>query len=295
MKKRWKIFWIVCAVLACTGILLVTAGAALGGLTMLRSSKDERFIESVLDRLGIGIRTEVTYTSDSGFLPDLSEDGSYVPGEPDGELITAWEGVGELNLDLGGLGVIAIPYEGSEILVDLSGLRSDLRSGVDITQNGGELEVTAENRNWNTNDGSMIYISIPRGTYFDSVSANVGAGFLELSGISAGEISMNVGAGQIIAEDMTAEDVEAYCSAGQITMSGEVMGDADIECSLGEVLFTTPGTQDMYNYELTCGMGELVVGNETYSGLSNALSLDNGSDRTITADCAMGRIEVLYE
>ena len=295
MKKRWKIFWIVCAILAVAGILLSVAGVAMGGLTLLRSTRDEEIVQSVLDRLGIGIRGEVTNTADVVEIPDDTVNENHVSGEPDGDRITAYEGVGELSFDLGGLGVVAVPYEGSEILVDTSELHPDLRSAVDIVQDGNELELTAKNRRWNTNDGSMIYISIPQGTYFDSVSANVGAGLLEMNGISAGEISMNVGAGQIIAEDITAEDVEAYCSAGQIVMSGEVMRETDIECSLGEVLFTAAGTQDMYDYELACGMGELVVGDRTYSGLSNAFSVDNGSGRMITADCAMGRIEISYE
>ena len=38
MKKRWKIFWIVCAVLAAAGLLLTAAGAALGGLSALRKA-----------------------------------------------------------------------------------------------------------------------------------------------------------------------------------------------------------------------------------------------------------------
>ena len=38
MKKRWKIFWIVCAVLAAAGLLLTAAGAALGGLSALRNA-----------------------------------------------------------------------------------------------------------------------------------------------------------------------------------------------------------------------------------------------------------------
>ena len=40
MKKGWKVFWIVCAVLTATGLFMTAAGAALGGLSML-SNRDE--------------------------------------------------------------------------------------------------------------------------------------------------------------------------------------------------------------------------------------------------------------
>ena len=35
MKKGWKVFWIVCAVMAAAGIVMTVAGIALGGLAML--------------------------------------------------------------------------------------------------------------------------------------------------------------------------------------------------------------------------------------------------------------------
>ena len=40
MKKGWKIFWIVCAVLAAVGLLLTAAGVVLGGISALRSAQD---------------------------------------------------------------------------------------------------------------------------------------------------------------------------------------------------------------------------------------------------------------
>ena len=35
MKKGWKVFWIVCAVMAAAGIVMTVAGIALGGVTIL--------------------------------------------------------------------------------------------------------------------------------------------------------------------------------------------------------------------------------------------------------------------
>ena len=64
MKKGWKIFWIICAVLAAIGIFLAVAGTALGGLALLRDEQDENIVRDWMDRLGIRIRNEVTVTAD---------------------------------------------------------------------------------------------------------------------------------------------------------------------------------------------------------------------------------------
>ena len=43
MRKRWKVFWIVCAVFAVTGLFLIGAGAVMGGFRALRD-REERWI-----------------------------------------------------------------------------------------------------------------------------------------------------------------------------------------------------------------------------------------------------------
>ncbi len=296
MKKRWKVFWILCAVIASLGILLTAAGMSLGGLVILRDVEENGFDGTWLDRI---LGRTVTALKEDTHLPDVEDSsasgGGYVAGEPDGETIHLYEDVRSLSLEVGGLGVCMLPYDGEDILVDASDIRADLRKYIVVSQDKTELDIELKNNKWNTNDSGMLYISIPSGAYYETVSADVGAGFLEMQDLKAEEVSLNVGAGQIITEDITAETVEAYCGAGQITLSGDVGNAADIECALGEVLFTLTGTSDLYNYELACGVGELIFDGEAYSGLTNTVNTDNGSSRTISADCAIGRIEISFE
>ena len=42
-------------------------------------------------------------------------------------------------------------------------------------------------------------------------------------------------------------------------------------------------------------MGEIVLGGESYGGLTNEVSIDNESSRLISADCDMGKIEIMFE
>ena len=273
MKNGWKVFWIVCAVLAAVGFLMTAAGAALGGFAML----DDPGAVSV----------------DGGEF-----DGGYVPGEPDGDMITAYEGVGAVSLDLPNLGVMVIPSDDDALLVDTSQLRKDIRDAIVISQEGEELEVDtagAAGHRWSGSDTGFLYICVPQGTYFDSFSADVGAGLLEMQGISAGELSLEVGAGQTIAEEFYADVLEADCGAGQMTLRGEVVRNADLNCDIGEVLFTLPGETEAYNYALSCSAGELIVGDEAYSGIRNQMKIDNGSECVIDAECRIGRMEIMFE
>lgn len=302
MKKGWKIFWIVCAALACAGILLAAAGAALGGLQLLRHPEDisvtvmpgwlERIVEEAEDGAGGEARDVAGALTDGG-----ASDESYIPPEADGDRVFAYDGVRELSLDVGGVGVLVLPWDGDEILVDLSEARSDIRENLEVSQEEGKLRVESRGggHHLHTNDTGMLYISVPRGAYYDSVSADVGMGFLEVREIAASELSLEVGAGQIVAEDITAVSVEADCGAGQIIFSGDVETEADINCDIGEVLYTAAGTAEDYDYELSCSVGELVLDGEAYSALENEVVIENGSERSISAECRMGRIEIMFE
>lgn len=278
MKKGWKVFWIVCAVMAAAGIAMTVTGIALGGLAMLSNADEAGPVHDWLQRTGRRVETENTV--------------------PDGVMITAYEGIDEISLDLSNLGIVVTPSDSEAVIVDTSQLRSDIREDVVISQNGGELEMETDGHSgfhWNADDPGMLYISIPRGAYYNSFSADVGAGLLEMEGVSAGEISLEVGAGQIIAEGFCTDVLEADCGAGQISLQGEVLRTADLNCDVGEVLFTLPGGMEVYNYELSCSAGELIVGDEAYSGIRNDMKIDNGSSCLIEAECRIGRMEIMFE
>lgn len=303
MKKGWKVFWIVCAVIASVGIVMTVSGIALGGLAMLSNTDETGSVHEWLQRIGRRVATDNTALDESEDLPDIMTDNGdyddgYVPGEPDGNMITEYEGIDEISLDLSSLGVSVSPYDGDKVLIDTTQLRSDIRDKVTVSQDGGELEVETGSHHrfhWNAGDPGMLYISIPRGEYYSSFTADVGAGLLEMEGVSAGEISLEVGAGQIIAEGFCADVLEADCGAGQISLQGETLQNADLNCDVGEILFTLPGNMETYNYELSCSAGELIVGDETYSGIHNKTKIDNSSGCLLEAECKIGRIEIAFE
>ena len=284
MKKRWKVFWIVCAVLAAAGLLLTAAGAALGGLSALRNA---------------GKQAHVTW---SDFERTDPED--YIPGGPEGDGIMIFKSVEDVDLNLGGLRVCALAGDVSGVMVDTSYLRSDIREAVEdsiVCEDGGrELKIDVGKRlhGWNTNDTGTLYILYTSQKPFDSFSAELSAGSLELYSLWAEELSLSVGVGQILAEYFDAEHLETECGAGRIELqNGCIRKEAEIDCKLGRILVTLafPAVQSDYNYELSWGAGEIMVGNGSYSGLFREAEIDNGSSRQIRADCGLGSIEIRFE
>ena len=90
-------------------------------------------------------------------------------------------------------------YNG-DIIVDISQCRDDLKDQITVSRDDSELKIHMEDRGrLNTEDSGIMYISVPRGLYFEKITANAQAGYIELAEIEAGELDVKTNTGQIIA------------------------------------------------------------------------------------------------
>ena len=175
------------------------------------------------------------------------------------------------------------------------------------------IRSTATVKKWNELNGCRIVLYVPENAYFDEAEIEVGAGRLEFDSLRAKEISLSVGAGQISLDDLQTDSLEVSVGLGQIELKKAVMGtldaevgvgefvaagilngDADVECSMGNVTLTLEGSLRDYNYELSKAMGNVTLGNSSSSGFSSGKYVDNGANKTIDVDCAMGNVTVQF-
>lgn len=297
MKRRWKIFWIVCAVLAAAGLILTAAGIILGA--PVRGSEGER-------RLAAWLEEFRENSADAGSralekIDAIPSSSGYTAQEPDGENILGFEGVQNLEIDVTELAVIANVYDGGQVTVDMKRLDSEVREQMKIRMHGGKLEIETEEKDRfrslaadHTSDELTLFISIPQDTEMEEITADVGAGYLEMTGISAKKLSVSADAGKADISGFSAERLEAECGAGQLVLEGGASEKAKLECGAGEVIYTVPGVREDYNYEMECDVGKIEIGGDSYSGLGVERKEDNGSPHLIEAECRMGRIEILF-
>ncbi len=61
---------------------------------------------------------------------------------------------------------------------------------------------------------------------------------------------------------------------------------------MGDGTITLRGSEEDYNYKMSCGMGDLTVNGESYADLSGSYKVTNaGAVGTIDLDCGMGSID----
>ena len=97
-----------------------------------------------------------------------------------------------------------------------------------------------------------------------------------------------------VVEQFEVKELNIDCGAGQAELTGTVTHESEIECGVGSIDLALTGGQNEFDYELDCGIGQLRVGDESYTGLSNKRSIDNGTGKLMDIDCGIGEVQVSF-
>lgn len=131
----------------------------------------------------------------------------------------------------------------------------------------------------------------------DRVEIKLGAGEMEIGSIIASKLLVEVGAGELnLSEVAVTEDIDIDVGVGELDIYIlEESRDIDIKCGMGQVTCFLAGDDALkdYNYDVTCGAGEITIGNQNMGGVGMHRSIDNGASRTVSIDCGMGEVEIL--
>ncbi len=222
-------------------------------------------------------------------------DDDYDGGQTAENLHESFKEITKIDMELAAGDISFQEGEGSEIRVETKNLSQ--RLGFRCYQKGRELKLTSKKRIFGVNNigRGSITVYIPKEMTFDEVSLGLGAGTLYIESIYTKDLSVELGAGEVILDKFQADEAEFECGAGSITAKGDVRSQVDLHCGVGSILYTAAGHEEEYNYDIECGVGEIICGDSTYSGLGKDRSIDNDADKEINIEGGVGSITVDFE
>lgn len=161
---------------------------------------------------------------------------------------------------------------------------------------------------------ATVTIEIPEGKLFGEAKlvTNAGAVYIEHA-LAAGEIDLELDAGELVADSLSADgdfsakvgagsleaeqffagELDVECGMGEVDLCGFVRQDADVECGMGSISLRLDAKEADYDYEISCGLGEVEINGRDYSSLSTDKVIDNLAGRKIRLECGMGEINFL--
>lgn len=282
MKKRWKIFWIFCGVMLLIGIAFCVAGIGMGATlqAVINAYDDVYYIE--------GTTVERWERDSKEVVKEVKE---LVQGDLPVENGFAYDGVGELDVNVGKAAVIVSTHSGDQILIDSGGLED--HQELHCEQDGDELEIELRGEDLLSDDNTVL-IRLPEDLVLREASFEVGGGILQIENLLADNLKISVGAGDAEVLTFTSKVLDVECGAGHVSLMGEVQKDIDIECGLGSVELELAGAKADYNYTLECGIGVINLGGDQYSGLGYEERINNNQNKMINVECGVGTIMINF-
>ena len=258
MKRFTKVALVIAAVVGGIGICCLI-GAVAKGLTWRMVADmvtDGRFSFGSEDLVDLGIGDGRNETKDA---------------QAKGSVTQVEEAFRSLDVELGA-GIVQINYSDVEKVEVEQEQVTDFRCYVEEST----LHVEGGKKLGVSNNNAKIVIRIPRNYTFVEFELEVGAGEATVEGIVATEASIDVGAGKASIKKLDAKEVDASADAGELYL--EVVGK-----------------QENYSYNLECGIGQIQVGGESYTGLGTEKKIQNpNAERFLEADCDIGNVQIQF-
>ena len=192
----------------------------------------------------------------------------------DNDFTAVRENFHSLDIEIG-YGVLEIKYGDAEKLQikqkNVDKYRCYVEEGVLHIQGNQKLKVNKSNH-----DGEITII-VPKNMVFQEVDLEVGAGKADVEDLKANQVDIELGAGEMNVTGLDAKEFDAKTGAGKLYVE-------------------LVGKQTDYSYELECGIGQLKIGESSYSGLKTEQKISNqGAERFADIECGIGEIIIKFQ
>lgn len=303
MKKFTKISLIIAAVCAGLGIVFCGIGSVLGAsFSNVKQMADEGDLDVGNWHFGDG----VYYANSSG------EDGAYDKNVTESIAIGKIKNF-ELELDAVDVN-FELSDQAQEITVELN---YGYQKYFSCETKEDTLYVKYNRKHKLGSGDAEITIIVPKVMELESITIDSGAGDVEFigSGFSLKNLVISTGAGDLTAHELNVSElleveggagnieveqgtfgkVHVETGAGDCYLSGTVNGDIELETRAGDSDLELKGKESDFNYDLSTGVGEIVIGNTEYNGLSNSKEIKNeGAQKCISITSGVGEVEITF-
>lgn len=184
-------------------------------------------------------------------------------------------------------------YDGDKIRVNVA---NDAKNDVVVKETSGKITIT-DTRSGNVKKKKQIKVIVPSGKDFDTIILGVDMGTIDLEcDLKVQELSVEVGAGEFSGYgNITAAYCDLQVGAGTIDIDQLDIQKLNADCGAGEIDMVVTGKEKDYNYDLSCGMGEINLEDSEYSGIGIEKNISNeGARKDMVLECGMGEIDVEF-
>lgn len=206
------------------------------------------------------------------------------------DMSQTYSGVESLNINLAASEVeVKI---GNDFKIEANNISNDTFKS--YVQNGKwyiEDKMTSKIFNFN-NYNSKIIIYVPESFSAKELKINLGAGKLVADKLSGITTDIDVGAGDLKMYDLQTDDINIDCGVGNVEINGIVNNKGYVKCGIGNVMLNLKGNEKDYNYNLSLGIGEVTLNDNSFGGIGNKVIDNTSQGKSFKVECGIGKVSL---
>ncbi len=127
----------------------------------------------------------------------------------------------------------------------------------------------------------------------ETIYLDTGAGELRANAlIGKKEVTVDAGVGETHIENLQAGEAELSVGVGELYVGGSVSGDISADCGVGEINLELDNRETDFNYDISCGVGEISINGKDYSGLGNSHTAQHDAEQDFEISCGVGEVTI---
>ncbi len=143
-------------------------------------------------------------------------------------------------------------------------------------------------------DAGDISVNMPLAAEKIDIKVNAGECQVQSKIHALQEFKADVGAGEIDLSVVEAAKVTLNANVGEIDASRIMADEIYVDCGIGSIDAMVSGREQDYNYEISCGVGEVSIGDNDYASLGTSKKIDNSADKRMEVDCNIGEVDISF-
>ena len=146
---------------------------------------------------------------------------------------------------------------------------------------------------------ARITLRIPKGKAYSVFALKIGAGNADLKHVAlhCKTLNLEAGAGNIeIGAVRESQSVFMKIGAGHVSVESAQASDVRVECGVGECQLGLEGRENDYNYEISCGIGDIRINDSRMKQIgAGELRKNTQALGTVKLSCGVGEIVIHTE
>ena len=144
-------------------------------------------------------------------------------------------------------------------------------------------------------DGIELTIILPKDVALEEVELEIGACQANVRDIVAEKMNFIVGAGQANISNISVKALELEVGAGEAIVKHLSVEELDVEAGVGKVDIEIAGAEVDYNYDVECGIGQVMLGNRSFGGMGTEQNIINdGANHHMNIKCGIGEVNLHF-